>query len=253
MCELFGMSARRATDVNHSLQQFQPRGGDTGPHADGWGVAYFAGRAAAIFKECTPAARSRCFDVLAERKLSSTQVIAHIRRANPPEFGLAWANTHPFERELRGRSWVFAHNGKLPGIHADKRFAPKRFHPLGDTDSEQAFCFLLERIVETGVDSVDDSSPEDLLNAIQEPVSRLGELGELNFLLGNGRYLVAHAHTRLSLLERVCSEEGCAQKVALIATQPLTREAWGALPPGTLHAFQDGARTGRILPTAPAA
>lgn len=37
MCELFGMSARHPTDVNHSLALLRPRGGEIGPHADGWG------------------------------------------------------------------------------------------------------------------------------------------------------------------------------------------------------------------------
>ncbi len=242
MCELFAMSARHPTDVNHSLELFQPRGGETGPHADGWGVAYFAGRAAALFKECAPAAGSRCFSVLAERRLASTQVIAHIRRANPPEFGLAWANTHPFEREVRGRSWVFAHNGKLPGIHKDHRFALNRFFPLGDTDSEYAFCYLLDRIIDVGADRVDDAQPARLLPSLRDAVRSLSSLGEFNFLLGNGRFLVVHAHTRLSLLQRVCTEQGCAQRVSLIATQPLTDELWKPLLPGTLHVFADGDR-----------
>lgn len=239
MCELLGMSAKHATDVNQSLEVFQPRGGDTGPHADGWGIAYFDGRAAALFKECMPAASSRCFATLAERSVRSTQVIAHIRRANPPQFGRSWANTHPFERELGGRSWVFAHNGKLPGIHEDPRFKTKHFQPLGDTDSERAFCHLLDVIRTVGT-TIETWTPEALLTALREPTAQLASLGEFNYLLGNGQLLVVHGHSRLSMLQRTCSEDGCAQRVTLVATQPLTDEAWQPLAPGSFVVLQDG-------------
>src|SRR6195952_5903664 len=68
-------------------------------------------------------------------------VIAHIRKAT--QGGVALENTHPFVRELWGRYWVFAHNGDLKG------FAPKlhaAFRPVGDTDSEQAFCWILQEL-----------------------------------------------------------------------------------------------------------
>jgi glutamine amidotransferase len=150
MCELLGMSARHPTDVNHSLALLRPRGGQIGPHADGWGVAFYEGRAARVFKEPTPAADSQCLAFIAEYNYQSTIVIGHIRKANPPELGRASANTHPYSRELGGRSWVFAHNGKLPGITKDPRFALTRFKPIGDTDSEHVFCFLLDRIARIG-------------------------------------------------------------------------------------------------------
>ena len=242
MCELLAMSARYPTHVRQSLELFQPRGGQTGPHADGWGVAYFCGRAAALFKECGPAAGSRCFSVVAERDFHSDMVIAHIRRANPPEFGLAWANTHPFEREVGGRSWVFAHNGKLPGVHRDPRFPLGRFHPLGDTDSEYVFCHMLDRLVEAGVDDRNDDQPHRLVETIRPIVAALAGLGELNFLMGNGRILLVHAHTKLSWLTRTCAESGCEQRVSLIATQPLTGEPWQPLEAATLHVFSRGDR-----------
>jgi predicted glutamine amidotransferase len=146
MCELLGMSARHPTDVNHSLALLRPRGGEIGPHADGWGVAFYEGRAARVFKEPVPAAESRCLAFIAEYNYQSTLVIGHIRKANPPDIGRSSANTHPFSRELGGRAWVFAHNGKLPGLREDPRFSPGRFQPMGETDSEHAFCFLLDRI-----------------------------------------------------------------------------------------------------------
>ena len=54
MCELLAMSANQPAEVGRYLSRLIPRGGRTGPHADGWGVAYYEGRAARIFKGVRP-------------------------------------------------------------------------------------------------------------------------------------------------------------------------------------------------------
>ena len=136
MCELFGMSARRPTDVNWSLALLRPRGGEIGPHSDGWGVAFYEGRAARVFKEPVPAAESGCLAFISDYGFQSRTVVGHIRRANPATFGRSSANTHPFDRELGGRSWVFADNGKLDGLRDDPILLPRRFLPIGETESQ---------------------------------------------------------------------------------------------------------------------
>lgn len=235
MCELFAMSASSPTDVNHSLALLRPRGGEIGPHADGWGVAFYEGRAARIFKEPVPAAESRCLKFIAEYDFKSALVIAHIRRANPERVGRATANTHPFEREWNGRSWVFAHNGVLPGVQ-DIGLATGRFRPLGETDSEYAFCLLLNAVAAAG--------PLPSANAIVETirpwVTRIAELGVFNFVLGNGEHLFVYAHTNLHTLHRNCRQNGCAREVVLFATSPLTGEAWEKLEAGSLKVYANG-------------
>lgn len=54
--------------------------GEIGPHADGWGVAFYEGRDARIFKEPVPACESRCLSFIAEYDYRSTIVIGHIRK-----------------------------------------------------------------------------------------------------------------------------------------------------------------------------
>jgi glutamine amidotransferase len=44
MCELFGMSSRLSTNVTFSLSVFGERGGQLGPHKDGWGIGFNEGR-----------------------------------------------------------------------------------------------------------------------------------------------------------------------------------------------------------------
>ncbi len=243
MCELLGMSARYPTDVNGSLTLLRPRGGLLGPHADGWGVAFYESRAARIFKEPIPAADSRCLAFIAEHDYRSSLVIGHIRKANPPEVGRASANTHPFSRELGGRAWVFAHNGKLPGIERDGRFAVARFRPMGDTDSEHAFCFLMDQVAIRGCARPLDA--QTLAAALEEPVAALSELGELNFLMSDGRHLVAFANTRLQRVSRSCLEGACAQQVTLLATEALTDERWLPLERGQIHVFVEGTEVTR--------
>jgi glutamine amidotransferase len=167
-------------------------------------------------------------------------VIAHIRRANPEKIGRASANTHPFEREWNGHSWVFAHNGILPGVREKAEFAARRFRPLGDTDSEHAFCVLMDAIAAAhSIDQYIPSAPK-LVRTIQPVVDNLAELGEFNFLLGNGDCLIAHAHSRLYALRRSCQSGFCRQDVILLATVPLTEEPWEQLSPRTVHVYASG-------------
>ena len=71
-------------------------------------------------------------------------------------------------------------------------------------------------------------------------VNRLAELGEFNFVLGNGESLIAHAHTRLYALRRSCRKDGCRQTVVLLATSPLTGEPWVQLASGSIHVYANG-------------
>jgi hypothetical protein len=40
MCELLGMNANVPTDICFSFSGLASRGGRTGPHTDGWGIAF---------------------------------------------------------------------------------------------------------------------------------------------------------------------------------------------------------------------
>ncbi|MGB8436344.1 MAG: class II glutamine amidotransferase [Burkholderiales bacterium] len=258
MCELLAMSASRPSGVGHYLSRLMARGGRTGPHVDGWGVAYYEDRAVRIFKEPAPAADSRLLAMLAEDPFTSTALIAHIRLANPSIFGRATGNTHPFEREWNGRSWVFAHNGKLSGLHKKSCRPDSRFLPLGETDSELAFCHILEAVVR-GIGRDGRFSPAKLVDTIRPVVVELATFGEFNFILSDGECLYAHAHTNLHVLQRTLSTKGDGLKMILLATAPLTAEPWRAMAPGSIHVYRQGeevlrarhaARPAKYRPTA---
>jgi glutamine amidotransferase len=254
MCELLAMSSRLPATVNFSLLEFARHGGETGPHQDGWGIAYAMARDFRIIKEPLAAADSDCVRYIQAHAFASRLVISHIRRASLPKV-LSFENTHPFDRELFGRRFVFAHNGHLPGIERLATQAPRRFLPLGETDSEQAFCLILNRLAERSVGRA-GYEPRRLLEILRELSPRLLALGRCNFLLADGERLFAHGDNALHSVTRHCDgerqtvesdilrmrmEHGSPQAASLVATVPLTAdERWRPFARGELRVFAAG-------------
>ena len=105
------------------------------------GHRLYEGRGYRAFHDPHPSAESEIARLVQRYAIKSRIVVSHIRRANRGRVCLE--NTHPFGRELWGRHWVFAHNGQLRGV---KRLPLHFYRPIGGTDSEHAFCWLLDRI-----------------------------------------------------------------------------------------------------------
>lgn len=237
MCELLGMECNVPTDIVFSFCGLRQRGGRTGPHADGWGLAFYEGNATRVFLDPEPAAQSPLAHFLASHPIKTLLAIGHIRKKTRGARTLA--NTHPFVRELWGRHWVFAHNGT---VRDAKRRKLGRFMPIGDTDSEHAYCYLLDQLRLRFDDYPRKVS--DLWRAIAEIGGEIGEGGTFNFLLGDGRHLYARCATKLAYIVRK-APFGLAtlkdddlridfsevttpnDRVAIVATTPLTsNETW---------------------------
>ncbi|MCB1779981.1 MAG: class II glutamine amidotransferase [Candidatus Competibacteraceae bacterium] len=251
MCELLGMSANVPTDICFSFTGLMQRGGRTGPHRDGWGIAFYEGRGCRTFHDPNPSAESEIARLVQRYAIKSLIVVSHIRRANRGRVCLE--NTHPFSRELWGRHWVFAHNGQLQGI---KRLPLGLYQPIGTTDSEYAFCWLLGRIRQTFPEP--PRRPATLWRTIRALSREINERGVFNFLLSDARYLYAHYGTQLSWLTRQApfgkarlsdadmnvdfqQETTPDDVVTVVATRPLTdNESWTVMPPGTLTIFGAG-------------
>ncbi len=256
MCELFGMSSKLPTNVTFSLSVFGERGGQLGPHKDGWGIAFNEGHDFRIIKEAAPASDSACLRFIEGHDFRSQIVISHIRRASDPT-SPSFTNSHPFARELYGFSHVFAHNGEVLGIFQDRRFEPKHYFPMGDTDSERAFCLLMDQLRE-GVTPATVTDFETKLSIIEKWAREVSNFGIFNFLLSDTRYLYAYRSTHLFYVTRECvSQTEClkseeltirlaqgsngSQRVAAVATEPLTGdEEWQSLPEAKVVAFLHG-------------
>jgi predicted glutamine amidotransferase len=222
-----------------------------------------------LFKEATAAADSDWVRFIANHDLRSLLVIAHTRRATRGT--RSYPNTQPFIRELAGRIHLFAHNGDLPEIFESKAFQPERFNPIGETDSERAFCVLLDRIALIWKDRKATPTLRERFLILSSFAGELRALGPANFLYSDGDLLFAHGHRRkhaatgrveapgLVLLQKHCqngqrgivangiSIQGDDQLVTLFASVPLTDERWEPLAEGELVAVARGQLAARQL------
>ena len=248
MCQLLGMNANTPTDVMFSFTGFATRAEE---HKDGFGIAFFEGAGVRLLVDAQSARESPVAEMVRRFPIRSRNIIAHIRKATQGSVTLA--NTHPFVRELWGRYWVFAHNGDL------KSFAPRlhgAFRPVGETDSEHAFCWLMQELAKAHA-SVPTIA--ELTATLRELAPVPAAHGTFNFMLSNGQALWAHCSTHLHHIVRqhpfaraslqdedvtvdFAAHTSTSDRVAVIVTEPLTTdEAWTPFGSGELRVFVDGA------------
>jgi glutamine amidotransferase len=253
VCELFALSANAPVDVLLSLSALARHGGDTGPHRDGWGAAFADGKDFRIFKEAAPASTSPWIQCLATHPVRSRTVVAHIRHAT--RGAISSENTQPFARELKGLTCVFAHNGDLGETDLQVEMATRRYMPVGDTDSEAAFCALLNAAIGGPSPKLDFEEFERFAKAARDK-------GPANFIYAESDRLLIHADRRkqasgaieppgLWMLGRDCAPTppqpspvtvGYSQQttVVLLASVPLTDEIWIPLDRGTVVEVSGG-------------
>lgn len=277
MCELLGLSSRIATGINRSLAAFAQHRSSS----DGWGVAFCDAGDARLYKEPEPAAESTWLDIVRARSLSAPIVLAHIRRATRGVRSLS--NTQPFVRELGGRVHVFAHNGRLDSIVRNPGHGRSRFRPIGETDSEIAFCILLDRMAPLW-DGGSRPRLRERRAVFERFAAEMRALGPANMLYFDGDTLFVHANRRVQAggtiappglwrLMRVCDGDPDAsgqaaaaaagqlgQQVMLFASVPLNDESWMPMADGEVLTVRDGRllgsdsegeveRDGQVLPS----
>ncbi|MFY7939527.1 MAG: class II glutamine amidotransferase, partial [Burkholderiaceae bacterium] len=113
MCQLLAMSCKLPATINFSFEGFATRGGQTDEHRDGWGIAFFEDEGCRMFLDTLSSVSSPIANLIKHYPIKSRYVIAHIRKATEGSGGVALQNCHPFQRELWGRPWIFAHNGQV--------------------------------------------------------------------------------------------------------------------------------------------
>lgn len=261
MCELFCLSSRAPTVATLSLHGFAERGGLDRRLIDGWGLALYDGPDLRLYREPAPARDDPWLAFIESRRVATRLLISHIRHATRGAVRLA--NTQPFAREIGGRMHCFAHNGQLPLIEERYARALSRYHPLGETDSEFAACLLFERVAhlweETGIPGV-----QERMAVVADFAAEMRALGPANFLYTDGVTLFAHGHRRrhsdgriappgLWRVRRRCAYDTDAvaaapgrrasgpQDLTLLASVPMSAEAWQPLGEGEVLVIEDGA------------
>jgi glutamine amidotransferase len=257
MCELLAMSANTPTDICFSFAGLVQRGGNTGPHADGWGITFYEGKGCRTFKDSLSSCQSKIAELVRDYPIKSETVIGHVRQAN--RGGICLENTHPFTRELWGMNWTYAHNGQLSD-YADLPTGP--YTPVGDTDSEHAFCWILNELRLQF--PIFPENLDRLWALLKHCGDKLREFGVFNMIIGNGDYLFCYCSNNLHWITRKApfgkarlidddviidfAEHTTPNDiVTVIATQPLTNnEEWHKMQPGEAQLFKKGIALGSV-------
>lgn len=224
MCQLLGLSSNKPVDIRFSIREFRQRG-RYNPH--GFGFLFYK-------KDNTKPELIKQPDALNKENINdhlyffeSKIIIGHVRLASCG--GIAHKNTHPFKMD----KWGFAHNGTVSDIKKWELNKNKN-RLLGETDSEYAFLYLLEKL-----ENVNNFSEQREI--IKEESEKIRQMGNFNFLLTDGEYLFAFGDTSLYFVERkapfmevTLKDDGYTlnlneikspdEKAILIATEPLTKE-----------------------------
>jgi len=249
MCELLGLSFNAAVKPTLSFKGFRL---ESEKNPDGWGIAFYPDKSAQVIKEPLEAEESQLSEFIENYpKIKSKIFIGHVRLNSVA--APAHMNTHPFGRELNGKNFVFAHNGTLNNYHFDT----SNFKPIGKTDSEAAFCHLLNKIKDKEIKSWDDAHYKWLLDEI----THINDYGKFNCLFSDGEYLFCyydmngynslfHLHREAPYDHIHLSDEHfdihlkkpkvTEKKGHIIATRPLTNEKWQKFEPGELKILKNG-------------
>jgi glutamine amidotransferase len=251
MCELMGLSFAKPISADFSIREFALRSEE---NADGWGLGWYPDQSLAVVKEPVQWRASAYTGFLESYPdLLASIYIAHVRHKTTG--GAAkHADTHPFGRELAGRDFCFAHNGTLEGGFWEMSLG--RFRPVGDTDSEYLFCYLLDEIARrpTLLDG------DEAWRWLSEKLVALNRWGKLNCLLSDGRRLLCYHDARgykgLHVREVYIRDneirrfEDAAVTIDLagesvnhgfvVATRPLSSSGWRSFHHGELLVFEQG-------------
>jgi glutamine amidotransferase len=264
MCELFALSSSSPTEVSFSLDEFSKHGGLTNHHRHGWGIAYYQQNTARIIKEAHQASDSACLNFVKDYSIRSQIIMSDTLYATQGE--VSFRNTQPFSRELAGKQHVFIHNGDLKEFTHNKVYKNKRFQPMGDTDSEMAFCYLLFKMSELWNQ---DSAPNlhQRYQVFTGFAEEMRELGLANFIYSDSDYVYVYSDKRivkdksnkdatlpgLHVLQRKCeidlfdtSIKGLniskkqAQHVVMVSSVPLNDENWIVMNSGDSVVLKNG-------------
>jgi len=175
MCRLLGIIANKPVDLEFSLTRFREK---AKYNPDGWGIGWYEGGEARIFKQGVSALSPESRFQELSRSVRSKIIICHVRKGT---HGMpAERNSHPF----RHGCWIFAHNGCVDRDSLLSRLEERYIREIsGGTDSEVYFYWLLQCIDRDGIRGMEE--------AVR--VARRGS-GGLNFLLSDGRKLYVFRH-----------------------------------------------------------
>ena len=269
------------TDFSFSLRGFCKRGGETDVHSHGFGVCVYKGRGLQCFHDTEPACSSPIAKLVQQYPMRTYNMMAHIRYAtqgavsleNVHPFCRVWKGIQmcfahngdcPKFKQQHGHSVLLLGRSTPSNI---------LFHPVGDTDSEAVFCAILNALNAEFPGNQLPSLPvlHEFLSTLCDEIIQGDRQEEtiFNFLLGCGQYtqfafswpgkragssvwnglhyLIREPPFNIAkLVDEDLSIDfremtTCNDRVAVIATKPLTGETgWIEMARGELIMFDKG-------------
>lgn len=259
MCELLALNFKLPTRATFSFRGFRHRGKN---NPDGWGLGYYDTRSELrLVKEHRPEAdESELAGCIEDCMRKGTIFVSHVRRIS--KGSVAYCDTHPFYRittkpaRTRYREWVMAHNGTL-GESYRKDLKIGKYRPIGKTDSEFAFCHILNEMSLNAF-----AAKEEFYSWLHNILQEINAYGHFNCIMSNGNELFCYfdrdGYNGLSYVRRkapfpqiqlrdedlhvnLADEKDTAQRGYAVATRPLTKgEKWKSFNPGELKVFKNG-------------
>ena len=170
------------------------KGPQKGDHTLGWGLTWYPSdtRAAIVAKD--PSARDTQTLHGAMHDWDSFRSTVFLCKVRGAASGYTHLETQPFSRSFAGQDWVFMHNGNLDKTAMAKLHFNKSIflEPLGRTDSELAFCFLLGKVQDYGARTLSDIDHQVLLSWFLQ----LDDLGSADMVISDGITVAAFYGTQ---------------------------------------------------------
>lgn len=229
------------------------KGPQKGEHTLGWGLSWYPGdnKGAVVAKD--PTARDTQSLRGAMHDWDSFRSTVFMCKVRGAATGYTHLETQPFSRSFAGQDWVFMHNGDLDKTALKKLHFNKSIflEPMGRTDSEAAFCFLLGKVQDYGARALADVDHQVLLSWFLQ----LDDLGSADMVISDGTTVAAfygsQSETRLfySRIKPPHSEAGYHSESASFAlsnprdtfrtalvfcSAPFDRGDWKTMQPGQL-------------------
>lgn len=229
MCELFGITSNRKTNIHGLLNEFFSH---AEAHPNGWGLAFFDEGHTLIEKEPLQASKSYYLKCRLNEPVETSCFLAHIRRATIGDE--SYSNSHPFvATDNSGRKWTLIHNGTIFDAPA---LSVYQHYQKGSTDSERILLYIVDQINGQLKTNPNFNDKNEKFTFIEKLIKELSPENKLNLIIYDGEYFYVHKNAAGTLY--VKEQPG----IAIFSTCPLDscKGSWTEFPQNKLLVYKEG-------------
>lgn len=247
--ELLGYSFNEPVQGRHIFSVFRHR-----EQPEGWGLAFYPDESLQLFREPKKALECELAEILLTYDyLEAPLFVAQVKDSTGMQ---THETTQPFQRELNGKRYAFTHCGSLSDFQQQLQL--ERFKPMGESDSEHLFCYILGQIENESIQTWDNAKFEWLQGILRDA----NNLGTLSCLLSDSEHLFVYHDKKsgenfLHFIERktpygtvhfidtnedidLSNVYPSSASGYILCTKPLTTEQWTSVGHGQLIVLKNG-------------